>query len=130
LDTRDLLTAQDTESADKPPPVCLFQQQVGPLARVALVVLLGRTSLEEDLHLGLDLLDGLVGILVDALQGTEGLFVPLFRGQPTGRFGNDKRKAKDEEGDDEDKCDGETVGKGVGVVLGALADTRANDLFG
>ena len=121
LDTRDLLAAQDTESTDKPPPVRLLEYQVRPLARVGLIVLLGRARLDQDLHL--------VGSLVNTLQCAERLFIALLGGQPPRRLGDDEREDKDHQGDDEDEGDGEAVRKGVGVVLGALADTGADHLY-
>jgi hypothetical protein len=126
LDSRDLLTTEDTKGTDESPSVSGDEQEVLPPGSVALVVGFGFSSCDQDSQLGLGI--EVLVVLVDGFESSEGFVILALLGEPSGRLGDEEQADADGESDDNVESDGESPRKGALIVLSSLSDTSTNDL--
>jgi hypothetical protein len=126
LDSRDLLTTEDTKGTDESPSVSGDEQEVLPPGSVALIVGFGFPSGNENAQFGLGI--EVLVVLVDGFESSEGFVILALLSEPSGRLGYEEQADADSEGNDNVECDGESPRKGALVVFGSLSDTSTDDL--
>lgn len=84
LDTRNLLTTEDTKGADESSSVGRDLPEIAPFGLVAFVVLLGVSRFHQDGQFGLGV--EVIVLLVEAFKSSERLVVPALGCEPSGGF--------------------------------------------
>lgn len=128
LHSTNLLTNQDTEDAGEFAQLNAVEKSLPAAYTGKLKLVL--TSLSEGVVLESDDLvsDVVVLTLVDALEGSECLFVAILVDKPAGRLGDNKLCTDEDCNKEEVENDGDTVGPRRVDILGTLSNASTDNL--